>query len=256
MEQEIYNDAIHVMSRQELVNDFLDNKKNFSEECINFIMFLHQFVVEDSLLRSIPPLSKGRKEALSNSKTKNAEVVEDKIISFFQKPGNYNNFLISYPKKKIYVIPTSFIYEHLSDYERKGNLTSIQKLNKYLEKLNFEFEKSESGNKYIKLTGRDKALYISKFPLVILNEISEMGYKVDFSNRTVLSQIMYDDENDSEISLIKDDYTLDDLKKYNINFEDLKPFLNIGAINETRTNLFKIIDKNQFLNLLNSKHVI
>jgi len=254
MEHEQFDESIHVMTREELVDNFLDNKKNFTEECVNFIVFLHQYGVDDSLLRSIPPLSKGRKEAISNSKTKNAEVVEDKIIGFFQKPGNYNGFLVNYPKKNIYVIPTSFIYDNLSDYEKKGNLTSIQKLNKYLEKLNFEFEKTESGNKYIKLAGRDKAVYISKFPLVILNEIAEMGYKVDFSNRTVLSQIMYDDDSVTETSLIKDEYTLDDLKKYNINFEDLKPYLSIGAINETRVNLFKIIDKNQFLNLLNKKH--
>ena len=254
MEHEQFDESIHVMTREELVDNFLDNKKNFAEECVNFIVFLHQYNVDDSLLRSIPPLSKGRKEAISNSKTKNAEVVEDKIIGFFQKPGNYSGFLVNYPKKNIYVIPTSFIYDNLSDYEKKGNLTSIQKLNKYLEKLNFEFEKTESGNKYIKLAGRDKAVYISKFPLVILNEIAEMGYKVDFSNRTVLSQIMYDDDSVTETSLIKEEYTLDDLEKYNINFEDLKPYLSIGAINETRANLFKIIDKNQFLNLLNKKH--
>lgn len=254
-ENEEFDINIHAMTRQELVVDFLEHKKNFKEECINFVVFLHNYKVDDPLLRSIPPESRGRQEALLNSKTKNAEVVEDKIISFFQNPYKYGDFLQFYDKEKIYIISTSYIYDRLSDYERKGNLSSIQKFNKYLEKLNFEFAKSKNNNKYIKVNGKDKAVYLSKLPIIILKEVSDMGYRVDFADRTILDNIMFDDDdNDSEKSLVKDEYSLDDLNRYNINIKDIKPYIKVGVISEYRSNMFKIIDKDQFMNLLKKKN--
>ena len=238
-EHEQFDESIHVMTREELVNNFLDNKNNFAEECVNFIVFLHQYNVDDSLLRSIPPLSKGRKEALANSKTKNAEVIEDKIINIFQKEQEQTRDLIYDPKTKKYLIPTSNIFESLSDYERKGDLNSLQKLNRYVEKLGFELER-KNGNTKIKIAGNNYAVYISKFPESILSQIKEMNYQVDFESGHVLSKGI-DDSN--YIFDLKSEYNLTDLKERNIEISEFEKYIQSGAIEEIRSGIYKIIDK-------------